>query len=65
MTMTLRCSGRVFGEVDVESGTLEVRCTRSRCGKTKENVVLHVFNLTNGELISTKTFANPPTPTKE
>lgn len=38
---------------------MEVHCPRARCGKTKDNVVLHTFDITTGELISTKTFANP------
>lgn len=55
----LRCDGTMHAKLDLDSHTLEVKCGRRRCGAGPDVVVLHTFNLSTGEMISTRRFANP------
>lgn len=61
----LRCDGTMHAKLDLDHGTIEVKCGRRRCGASKDVVVLHTFNLHTGEMIDTRRFANPPKPSKE
>lgn len=54
----LRCGGRLHAKV-LDEQHLEVKCPRRACGAKPGVVVLHVFDIHTGELISTKTFADP------
>lgn len=56
----LRCDGTMHAKLDLESHTLEVKCKRRRCGAESGVVVLHTFDCSTGELITTRRFANPP-----
>lgn len=60
--MDLRCDNKKWGEIIIDSfGILEVSC-RSRfkgCEWEPGTVVLHKFNLTNGELMSTSKYREP------
>jgi len=55
----LRCIGTMHGKLDIHDGKLEVKCGRRRCGAGRGVVVLHTFDLTNGELVGTKRYADP------
>lgn len=59
--MELRCPARVLHGVasDNATGTLEVKCRGSWCGHAKGVVVLHVFNLSTGNIVETKRFSDP------
>jgi hypothetical protein len=50
----------MHARLDIDRGTIEVKCGRRRCGATKEVVVLHTFSVLTGEMINTRRFANPP-----
>jgi hypothetical protein len=56
----LRCDGTMHARLDLDRGTLEVKCGRRRCGAAPDVVVLHTFNLNTGEMVDTRRFANPP-----
>lgn len=56
----LRCPHRKFGEVITPgSATVEISCPSRWCGKSQGVVVLHLFSITNGELLSTRQFRSP------
>jgi hypothetical protein len=58
--MELRCdSGRLHGYVIEASGILEVSCRSTRCGKKIGVVVVHRFNLSSGQVISTRLYSEP------
>lgn len=61
----LRCDGTMHAKLDLDRGTIEVKCGRRRCGASKQVVVLHRFSISTGEMIDTRKFANPPSPRKE
>lgn len=54
----LRCYNRLHG-ILVEGGRIEVKCTQKNCGARQGVVVLHYFDVTTGELVDTKRFADP------
>jgi hypothetical protein len=60
--MELRCPHRKFGEVTVASlnqAEIEVACPSRWCGKRTGIIVVHVFCLKSGELLSTRQFRSP------
>lgn len=57
----LRCNGTMHAKLDVDRGTIEVKCGRRGCGASPDTVVLHTFSVATGELVETRRFANPPT----
>jgi hypothetical protein len=53
----LRCKGNILHGLVVEGeakGVLEVRCRSKFCGKTSQTVVLHRFDLSDGNYITRK-----------
>lgn len=55
--MDLRCEGTLHGRV--EDNIFEVKCHRRMCGHKPGVVVIHVFDLTSGDLLETKKYADP------
>jgi hypothetical protein len=49
----------MHGKLDIQDGKLEVKCGRRRCGAGRGVVVLHTFDLTTGDMVGTKQFADP------
>lgn len=58
--LELRCEGTMHARLDLDRGTIEVKCGRRRCGASKEVVVLHTFSTLTGAMIDTRRFRNPP-----
>lgn len=62
----LRCdNGIKFGELLPEDHSMEVKCRSARCGAERGVVVLHEFDVLNGNLISTRVFREPVQDKKE
>lgn len=57
--LELRCIGTMHGKLDIQDGKLEVKCGRRRCGAGRGVVILHTFDITTGELVGTRQFADP------
>lgn len=57
MARELRCDGTLHG-VMLDDHTLEVKCTRRKCGVQPGIIVLHRFNLASGE-VSTVRYKDP------
>lgn len=55
----LRCAGTMHGKLDIHNGKLEVKCGRRGCGAGRGVVVLHTFDVTTGNLVGTKRYADP------
>lgn len=55
----LRCNGTLYGIIDDEGKTIEVKCKRRSCGASPDVVVLHTISLATGEVVQTKRFAQP------
>lgn len=53
----LRCGGTMHGKLD--NNKLEVKCGRRGCGAKRGVVVLHTFDLTTGNMVDTKQYADP------
>jgi hypothetical protein len=49
----------MHGKLNIHEGKLEVKCGRRGCGAGRGIVVLHTFDITTGELVGTKQFADP------
>lgn len=62
-TVELRCDGTLHGKLQ-DGKYLEVKCDRRKCGYRRGIIILHTIDITTGELISTKTYAEPK-PRKE
>lgn len=62
--MDLHCGNKLHGRL-LDNGLIEVACQSRMCGKVAGNVVLHRFDPITGELIDTKMYKKPPTPTPE
>lgn len=56
--MDVRCGSKKHGAI-TEDGNLEVKCDSRFCGAGAGTVVLHTFDVTNGELVKTVMFKNP------
>lgn len=54
----LRCGNTMHGILR-EGRYLEVKCKRRPCGAAPGVVVLHLFDLTNGQLTETKCYRDP------
>jgi hypothetical protein len=64
--MDVRCEHKKHGEI-IE-GVLEVRCRSVMCGHSAATVVIHRWDILNGERLNDKRFAVPVAtarPTKE
>lgn len=59
MITELRCGGTMHGKLDIVDGKLEVKCGRRSCGAKRGVVVLHTFDLSTGEMVGTRRFADP------
>ena len=59
MTTQLRCDGNLYGVLDDDHQTLEVKCKRRACGYAPGVVVLHTISLTTGQVITTQRFREP------
>ncbi len=59
MMTELRCGGTMHGKLDIVDDKLEVKCGRRSCGARRGVVVLHTFDLTTGNLVGTRRFADP------
>lgn len=62
MQVPLRCSSDLYGILDTDKLTIEVKCKRRRCGAKPGVVVLHEISLKEGQVgtvVSTKRFADP------
>lgn len=57
----LRCeNGQLFGRATSGSGVLEVSCRNRRCGfRSGQTVVLHLFDLASGKVLTTTHFKDP------
>jgi hypothetical protein len=55
----LRCGGTMHAKLNIVDGKLEVKCGRRSCGAKRGIVVLHTFDLTSGNMVGTKRFADP------
>lgn len=53
MGVELRCGKRLHGLL-TDDGVLEISCRSSLCGHRDGVVVIHRFDVSNGELIETK-----------
>jgi hypothetical protein len=60
----LRCPSKKHAEL-VEPSIVEVKCNSKFCGAEDGAVVLHKFDATNGELISTRIFKDPQKGTRD
>jgi len=58
MPKELRCGGNMHG-IMLDDTHLEVKCKRRACGSKPGTVVLHVFDITTGELTRTRRFKDP------
>lgn len=54
----IRCEGTLYGRLTDERW-FEVKCKRRRCGYAKGIIILHTIDITTGEVVSTKKFAEP------
>jgi hypothetical protein len=54
----LRCGTTMHGRM-LSDHELEVKCKRRACGHKPGVVVLHVFDIRTGNLVSTKRYADP------
>jgi hypothetical protein len=54
----LRCNSKKHGVVTDEK-LLEIKCDSRFCGARKGVIVLHLFDMTTGELVRTVQFKNP------
>jgi hypothetical protein len=61
--MELRCDAKLHGIL--KDGKLEVKCDSRFCGHAPGVVVLHTYDITTGELISTVRYKNPRMREKE
>jgi len=59
-TIDLRCDTTLYGRL-TDDRWLEVKCKRRACGYFKGTVVLHTIDITTGQVVSTKKFAEPKT----
>jgi len=59
--MELRCDSRLHGRLSEVDGrpAVEVMCRSAFCGRTEGRVVLHYFDVTTGDLITTKRYKQP------
>lgn len=57
-TRDLRCDGTLYGRL-TDDRWLEVKCKRRVCGYRPGLVILHTIDITSGEVVSTKKFAEP------
>lgn len=57
-TVDLRCEGTLYGRL-TDNRWLEVKCKRSQCGYRKGKVILHTIDVTTGQVVSTRKFAEP------
>mgnify|MGYP000878768628 CR=1 FL=1 len=55
--MELRCQAKLHGLIH-EHNLLEVKCNSRFCGARPGVVVLHYFDLSNGEMVETKRFSD-------
>lgn len=55
--MELRCENKLHGIVEAE--VFETACGSRFCGASNGVVVLHRFNVANGQLMETKYYKNP------
>lgn len=55
--MDLRCEAKKHGELD--DGVIEVKCSSRFCGAGPGVVVIHRFDVSTGELVSTHRFKDP------
>lgn len=60
MTTELRCPGMLYGVLDDDHKTIEVKCKRRACGAAPGVVVLHTIELEVGRVVSTRRFSEPP-----
>lgn len=57
-TVDLRCDGNLFGRL-TDNRWLEVKCKRRGCGYAKGTVILHTIDISTGQVVKTKSFAEP------
>lgn len=57
--MELRCEGRLFGVLSEDHSTIEVKCTRRKCGYKPGLVVLHQLSLSTGQVKATNIYQDP------
>ena len=61
--MELRCPNKLHAIASAGSqGHLEVACHSRWCGKLAGVVVIHRFDLSDGSLVTTRRFKQPPKP---
>jgi len=59
MTIKLRCDGTLYGVVSDDHQTIEVRCTRRKCGHEAGVIVLHTLSIETGKVLNTRRFREP------
>lgn len=62
--MELRCEHKMHG-ILISDGILEVMCSSALCGKKPGVVVLHQFDVINGQLLGTKKYKDTPKTNKK
>ena len=55
----LRCPRALFGYVDLDRRTVEVKCKRRACGADRGAIVLHTISLDTGQVVDNKRFREP------
>lgn len=65
MATELRCEGNLYGVLDDDHKTLEVKCKRRTCGAKSGIIVLHTLSLETGQVVSTRRFKQPSSVGKE
>jgi hypothetical protein len=63
-TIDLRCGTTLHGRL-TDNRWFEVKCKRRACGFRKGIVILHTIDITSGQVVSTKSFAEPQNRKKE
>ena len=62
MEIPLRCDSDLYGVLNTDDLTLEVKCKRRRCGARPGVIVLHKISIKEGQIgkvVSTTRFADP------
>jgi hypothetical protein len=58
LPVEIRCRSRILGIIQ-NDGTMEIKCSSSKCGASRGVVVFHYVDLQTGRVVETKKYRDP------